>query len=163
MEVDLCVQNHAVAFQQNGIAVGDEGLAFALDHNDNAQTGNVQIADTLAVPGVLSAEDDFLQVDGMVVVHGGGTQYQRVAHVELGVAAGDQYVVLTLDGGDDDAVGETARLDEIIGIMYGMTRKGKVWSADSKIWKLYSWFWMLILPVRRWPLGLWRRIFLNSR
>lgn len=70
---------------------------------------------------------------------------------------------VTLIGDGNIGLYETARLEEIIGIMYGMTRKGKVWSADSKIWKLYSWFWMLILPVRRWPLGLWRRIFLKSR
>lgn len=58
---------------------------------------------------------------------------------------------------------ETARLDDVIAIMYSITRKGKVWNADNKIWKLYSWLWMFILPVRRWPLGLWRRIFLKSR
>ena len=70
---------------------------------------------------------------------------------------------VTLIGDGNVGLYEKAATDEIIGIMYSMTRKGKVWKADDRMWKLYSWFWMLILPVRRWPLGLWRRIFLKSR
>ena len=70
---------------------------------------------------------------------------------------------VTLIGDGNVGLNEKAATDEIIGIMYSMTRKGKVWKADDRMWKLYSWFWMLILPVRRWPLGLWRRIFLKSR
>ena len=70
---------------------------------------------------------------------------------------------VTLIGDGNVGLYETAKTDDIIGIMYSITRKGKVWSTDSKIWKLYSWIWMFILPLRRWPLGLWRRIFLKSR
>lgn len=70
---------------------------------------------------------------------------------------------VTLIGDGNVGLYEKAITDEIIGIMYSITRKGKVWKADDRMWKLYSWFWMLILPVRRWPLGLWRRIFLKSR
>ena len=70
---------------------------------------------------------------------------------------------VTLIGDGNVGLYETAKTDDIIGIMYGITRKGKVWSTDSKVWKLYSWIWMFILPLRRWPLGLWRRIFLKSR
>ena len=69
--------------------------------------------------------------------------------------------IVTLIGDGNVNLYETARMDEIIGIMYSITRKGKVWTADSRMWKLYSWFWMALLPVRRWPLGLWRRLFLN--
>lgn len=70
---------------------------------------------------------------------------------------------VTLIGDGNVGLYEKAITDEIIGIMYSITRKGKIWKADDRMWKLYSWFWMLILPVRRWPLGLWRRIFLKSR
>jgi hypothetical protein len=70
---------------------------------------------------------------------------------------------VTLIGDGNVGLYETAKTDDIIGIMYSITRKGKVWSTDSKVWKLYSWIWMFILPLRRWPLGLWRRIFLKSR
>ena len=70
---------------------------------------------------------------------------------------------VTLIGDGNVGLYETAKTDDIIGIMYSITRKGKVWSTDSKVWKLYSWIWMFILPLRRWPLGLCRRIFLKSR
>lgn len=46
----LCVQNDTVAFHENRIAVGDEGFSFTLDHNDDGETGNIQISDTIAVP-----------------------------------------------------------------------------------------------------------------
>ena len=70
---------------------------------------------------------------------------------------------VTLIGDGNVGLYETAQMNNIIGIMYSITRKGKVWKADDRIWKLYSWFWMLLLPLRRWPLGLWRRLFLKSR
>ena len=68
---------------------------------------------------------------------------------------------VTLIGDGNVGLYETAELGEIIGIMYNITRKGKIWKADDRKWKLYSWFWMVLLPVRRWPLGLWRRLFLK--
>ena len=70
---------------------------------------------------------------------------------------------VTLIGDGNVGLYEKATFDQIIGIMHSITRTGKVWTAQSRIWRLYSWFWMLIMPVRRWPLGLWRRIFLRSR
>ena len=66
---------------------------------------------------------------------------------------------VTLIGDGNVGLYETAETDNIIGIMYSVTRKGKVWSTGSKVWKLYSWLWMFLLPVRRLPLGLWRRLF----
>lgn len=69
---------------------------------------------------------------------------------------------VTLTGDGNVGLYETAEMGNIIGIMYSVTRKGKVWSTDSKVWKLYSWFWMFLLPLRRWPLGLWRRLFRES-
>ena len=70
---------------------------------------------------------------------------------------------VTLIGDGNVGMYEKATYDQIIGIMHSVTRKGKVWAVQSRIWRLYSWFWMLIQPVRRWPLGLWRRVFLRSR
>ena len=54
---------------------------------------------------------------------------------------------------------ETATMDNVIGIMYSITRKGHTFTRHSLIWRLYSSIWMLLTPIRRWPLGLWRRIF----
>ncbi len=67
-------------------------------------------------------------------------------------------VILLGDG--NVAVTETATVDNIIGIMYSVERKGRTWTAGSRTWRLYSWFWKVLTPVRRWPLGLWRRLFL---
>jgi len=69
---------------------------------------------------------------------------------------------VTLIGDGNVGVYETAEIGNIIGILYSITRKGKVWKTDSKVWKLYSRLWMFLLPLRRWPLGLWRRLFRES-
>jgi hypothetical protein len=55
---------------------------------------------------------------------------------------------------------ETATLDNVIGIMYNVTRKGRTYTTESPAWRIYSWLWMALTPVRRWPLGIWRRLFL---
>ena len=65
---------------------------------------------------------------------------------------------VTLLGDGNIAMTETATFEDIIGIMYSITRKGKEWKSDNFIWKTYSWFWMLLAPLRRYPLGLWRRL-----
>ena len=70
---------------------------------------------------------------------------------------GDKVILL---GDGNIAQTETATMDNIIGIMYSMDRKGKTWTSEDRLWKLYSWIWMKLTPVRRWPLGLWRRLFL---
>lgn len=66
-------------------------------------------------------------------------------------------VVLLGDG--NVKLTETATWDNIIGIMYSITRKGRTYTPQSMIWRIYSAIWMFLTPVRRWPLGLWRRIF----
>ena len=53
---------------------------------------------------------------------------------------------------------ETATFDDIIGIMYSITRKGHEWSSKGCIWRAYSWLWLLLTPIRHYPLSLWRRL-----
>ena len=67
---------------------------------------------------------------------------------------------VTLLGDGNIGFTETATFDNVIGIMYSVTRKGREWASDSLLWRFYSWAWMLLTPVRRWPLGLWRKLFL---
>ncbi len=67
---------------------------------------------------------------------------------------------ITLLGDGNIALTETATTDNIIGIMHSVERKRRTWTAGSRTWCLYSWFWKALTPVRRWPLGLWRRLFL---
>ncbi len=68
--------------------------------------------------------------------------------------------VVTLLGDGNRGMYEKATLDNIIGIMHSVDRKGRTWTTDSLLWRIYSWTWMLLTPVRRWPLGLWRKLFL---
>jgi hypothetical protein len=66
---------------------------------------------------------------------------------------------VTLLGDGNVAQTETATLDNVIGIMQSLTRKGRTYTPKSLTWKIYSAIWAILTPVRRYPLGLWRRIF----
>ena len=65
---------------------------------------------------------------------------------------------ITLMGDGNLQLKETAYISDVIAIMYSITRKGKVWTSDSRKWRVYSWIWQTLTPVRRLPLGIWRRI-----
>ena len=66
---------------------------------------------------------------------------------------------VTLLGDGNVEQTETATLDNVIGIMQSLTRKGRTYTPKSLTWRLYSAVWMFLTPVRRYPLGLWRRLF----
>ncbi len=83
----------------------------------------------------------------------------RGNHVVHRIIRVDEKTV-TLLGDGNIGFTETATIDNVIGIMYSVTRKGREWKADSLVWRLYSWVWTHLTPIRRWPLGLWRRLFL---
>ena len=53
---------------------------------------------------------------------------------------------------------EQAEVKEIIARVYNIKRKGRAYRTDGLAWRLYSWFWMLITPVKRYPLALWRKL-----
>lgn len=65
---------------------------------------------------------------------------------------------VTLLGDGNIGITETATLDNVIGIMYALTRKGRTYTPKSLTWRIYSAIWAFLTPVRRYPLGLWRRI-----
>lgn len=66
--------------------------------------------------------------------------------------------LITLMGDGNIGLTEQAEVKEVIGRLYSVKRKRRTYGTESLIWRLYSWFWMLITPLRRWPLGLWRRL-----
>lgn len=66
--------------------------------------------------------------------------------------------ILTLLGDGNINMTETADVKDVIGIMHSIERKGRTITSDSLLWKAYSWIWMTLEPVRRWPLGLWRKL-----
>lgn len=69
---------------------------------------------------------------------------------------------VTLMGDGNQQMTETATMDNIIAVMKDITRKGRTYSCDGIIWRTYSWIWMMLTPVRRCPLGLWRRLNRNK-
>lgn len=73
-------------------------------------------------------------------------------------ATGEKVETVTLLGDGNIKQTETATLDNVIGIMYSLERKGRIWKPDDFGWRAYSLIWKILTPVRRWPLGLWRRL-----
>lgn len=65
---------------------------------------------------------------------------------------------LTLQGDGNIGLKETAHVKEVIGLMHGVTKKRRTYSVKSLRWRLYSWFWNILTPMRRYPLALWRRL-----
>ena len=66
--------------------------------------------------------------------------------------------VLTLMGDGNIGIIETAYVEDIIALMHAVIKKGRTYSVNSLSWRLYSWFWKLLTPVRRYPLAVWRRL-----
>ena len=65
---------------------------------------------------------------------------------------------MTLMGDGNVGLTEQAEVKDILGLMLGVKRKGRTYRTNSLAWRLYSWFWQLITPVKRYPLALWRRL-----
>lgn len=65
---------------------------------------------------------------------------------------------LTLMGDGNIGIIETAKVQEVIALMHGVTKKGRTYSVQCLRWRLYSWFWKMLTPLRRYPLALWRRL-----
>lgn len=65
---------------------------------------------------------------------------------------------ITLMGDGNVGLTEDAEVKDVLGLMISVKRKGRTYGTDGLIWRLYSWFWMLITPVKRYPLALWRKL-----
>ena len=66
--------------------------------------------------------------------------------------------VIILEGDGNIGQREKATIDNIAGIMHSAIRNGRTYSVKGLIWRTYSWFWLLLRPMRRYPLALWRRL-----
>lgn len=66
--------------------------------------------------------------------------------------------VIILEGDGNLGQREKATIDNIAGIMHSAIRKGRTYSVKGLIWRTYSWFWMTLRPLRRYPLAIWRRL-----
>jgi hypothetical protein len=68
--------------------------------------------------------------------------------------------MITLLGDGNLRITAKAHVSEVIALMHSIERKGRTISAESLLWKVCSWIWMSLQPVRRYPLSLWRKLFL---
>lgn len=69
---------------------------------------------------------------------------------------------LTVKGDGNSKKVEIAEMEDVIAVMRCIERKGKTYTPQTFAWRAYSGLWMLLSPVRRVLLGLWRRLFLKG-
>ena len=98
-------------------------------------------------------EDKEIRKGAVVLVKDRRGQYLLHRIIER---CGDE---ITLMGDGNIGLKEKADVKEVIGLLTAIKRKGRTYNtADSKVWRLYSTLWTWLTPLRRWPLGLWRRL-----
>lgn len=76
--------------------------------------------------------------------------------------------IIKIDGdrvtlrGDGNLGVERCRLENVCGSVIGFYRKGrtKLDRVDGRKWKVYSWIWTRLYPVRRYLLAAYRRIWI---
>lgn len=96
----------------------------------------------------------------------------KVGDAVLAEIAPKHYVlhrIVKIDGdkvtlrGDGNLSDEHCSLNDVKGFALGFYRKGRT-SLDKtsgKKWRIYSYAWMRLFPVRRWLLAFYRRIWLR--
>lgn len=64
--------------------------------------------------------------------------------------------------GDGNLGTESCKLENVKASVIGFYRKGRTWldKTDSPKWKIYSFFWTRLFPIRRYLLAAYRRIWL---
>ncbi len=64
--------------------------------------------------------------------------------------------------GDGNLGTEHCTLENVRGAVIGFYRKGRTSldRTDGRKWKVYSWWWTHIFPIRRYVLGVYRRLWI---
>lgn len=64
--------------------------------------------------------------------------------------------------GDGNLNTETCTKSGVVGAVIGFYRKGRTTldRTDSRKWKVYSFFWMHLFPIRRYLLAIYRKIWI---
>lgn len=95
----------------------------------------------------------------------------KVGDPVLAEVSGRHYVlhrIVHIDGnrvtlrGDGNLGVEHCMLNDVKGAVVGFYRKGRTTldRTDGLKWKAYSWLWMRLLPMRRYLLGFYRRVWI---
>ena len=64
--------------------------------------------------------------------------------------------------GDGNLNVEHCKLENVVGAVKGFYRKGRTQldSTDGRKWRIYSWIWTRLYPIRRYLLAFYRRIWI---
>lgn len=65
---------------------------------------------------------------------------------------------LTLLGDGNLKATEQANVADVMGIMIAAIHKDKEYPCSGRTWQRYSFWWMKLMPIRRWLLAIFRRI-----
>lgn len=95
----------------------------------------------------------------------------QVGDPVLAMVSDKHYVlhrIIRIDGeqvtlrGDGNIGTETCRLQDVKGAVIGFYRKGRTTldRTDATKWKVYSWIWTRLFPMRRYLLAAYRRIWI---
>lgn len=68
---------------------------------------------------------------------------------------GNQIILM---GDGNVGINERACTKDIIGMLTSITKKRRTYKTEGLTWRLYSWLWQLITPIKRYPLALWRKL-----
>ena len=68
---------------------------------------------------------------------------------------GNQIILM---GDGNVGINEKACTKDIIGMLTSITKKRRTYKTEGLTWRLYSWLWQLITPIKRYPLALWRKL-----
>ena len=88
---------------------------------------------------------------------------ERVCMTEAEQKAAAKKFAADWKGKGDGNIGtEHCQLSDVKGAVIGFYRKGreKLDRTDGNKWKIYSWIWTHLFPIRRYLLGFYRRIWI---
>ncbi len=96
----------------------------------------------------------------------------KVGDVVLAEIAKGHYVLHRIDAIKGDKVRlrgdgnpyqvEYCTLKDIRALTCQFVRKGKTYNLDGWVWKVYSWFWVRLLPVRKYLLAFYRWFWMGE-
>lgn len=113
----------------------------------------------------------FVENDRDVLVLGKADEF-KVGDVALAEVEKGHFILHRIDAikgdkvrlrGDGNYPGvEYCRLQDLRAIMVQVERKGRTWDVSGRVWRLYSKWWVKLLPIRRYLLALYKLLWLHE-
>lgn len=100
---------------------------------------------------------------GHYVLHRIDRLYSPDGDSELRGGVSDAEAQVRLRGDGNVRGTEQCRVDDLRALCVAFVRKGReVRLAQSRSWRVYSWLWPKLLPMRRWLLAFYRLLWLHQ-